>query len=128
MSYTVGTYISAAGETLAPGYAVNDDGSATTLVDGGANQAACQQLPVRGITVSASISGEKPEVAVEGAEIPYVSSGATAVGDKLVCKFGAGSLMKWANPVSGDVIVGICVVAAADGATGRLRFVGHSIL
>ncbi len=121
----VSSHIAPAATALSAGYVVLSGTSTTALVSGGADQAACQRLPITGITVSAAEAGERPAVAISGGDIPYVSAGATAVGDLLVAKFGTGALMAVTSHLTGDIIVGVCTYAAADGATGLMRFVGH---
>lgn len=118
------TYASPATVAIATGVAVQDSGTATTVASI-TDQAATQQLVQRGVTTAACAAGEIPSIAVIGAEVPYLSSGATAVGDLLVPKFGGAGLMKVGSHLTGDQITGICVRAAADTAYGLCRLILH---
>jgi hypothetical protein len=125
-THTLASYVSPATVAIATGVAVQDSGTATTVASL-TDQATTQTLFVKGITTCACAAGEIPTVATLGAEVPYLSSGATAVGDLLVAKFGGAGLMKVGTHTAGDTIVAICRVAAADGAMGICQFIGHPL-
>ena len=120
---------SAAGAAILTGHAVTDSGTATSQISD-TDQATTQAVYTLGIALQDCAAGDIPTIAVAGDEIPFVASGAVAIGDLLVAKYSAtasvaGALMAVTSHLTGDVIVGICTKGAADTKTGMCRFVGH---
>lgn len=118
--YQLSQFARKAGEAIAEGLICTEASSQTLIADGGANQAATQQLMIVGITTAACKLGAVPDVAEAGSPVPVIAgTGGLAKGEEFVAENGTGRALGITTGsvtlAAGDTIGGRVLVAAAAG-------------
>lgn len=124
--YHLSEFVAPAGEAITEYLLVTESGGETLVLDGGGDQAATQQLPMRGVAMSTVATGERPDVADEGSLVLVIAgTGGLAVDEEFVAENGTGRALGIdtgsVTLANGDYIGGRVLVAAAAGDAAIVR-------